>query len=244
MKSRFVLVLLMMFSLAGLPSVFAQSSANVVYTFPLDGIAQSHYSHGAAPEAELIQGADGNFYGTTTYGGSGLCTNGSVVIGCGTIFMLTPGGVETVLFNFTYDAATNSSKNGIWPTAGLVQGKDGNFYGTASAGGANQAVCNTTDGCGTIFRITPGSKFKFKLLHQFCSNQCADKTIEGGQPRERLIQASVTRAAISTTARFTESQEPNSLLCTISTAATSAQPMVRKRSADWSKARTSTSRAL
>jgi uncharacterized repeat protein (TIGR03803 family) len=202
MRTRFVLILPLSIILAGLQFSAAQdiqhaiqldagkppTSVNVVYAFPNDGITHSDYSHGAGPEDELIQGADGDFYGTTTYGGSGLCTNGSVVIGCGTIFKLTPGGTQKVLFNFTYDSITNSSVNGIWPTAGLVQGRDGNFYGTASAGGNNQAVCNTTDGCGTVFKITPNGAFT--LLHQFCSNQCTNGLIEGGQPRGRLIQAS------------------------------------------------------
>jgi len=189
MKSKFLRIALTIYfgSLLCLPFAMAANdppifTTNVLYTFPFIG------PQGSAPEAELIQGADGNFYGTTFDGGTGQCSNGSIVIGCGTIYSIAPSGVETVLFNFTYDADTNSSVNGIWPTAGLVQGPDGSFYGTAQSGGNNQAVCNAVDGCGTIFRIT--SKGVFSLLHQFCSNQCSDGSIEGGQPVGRLLLAS------------------------------------------------------
>lgn len=189
MKSKhFAIAVTLCFGLTlCLPSAIGASdeptfTSNVLYTFPFIG------PQGSAPEGELIQGADGNFYGTTYDGGTGQCSNGSTVIGCGTIFTITPAGVETVLFSFTYDGNTNSSLNGIWPTAGLVQGLDGNFYGTASSGGNNQAVCNTVDGCGTIFKITPGGVFT--LLHQFCSNQCSSGLVEGGQPAGRLLLAS------------------------------------------------------
>ena len=76
-------------------------------------------SDGANPKAGLVQGADGNFYGTTATGGSN---------GAGTVFKMTPTGVLTTLHNF-------NSTNGIAPYAGLVQGADGNFYGTTGAGG-------------------------------------------------------------------------------------------------------------
>jgi len=81
----------------------------------------------------LVQGTDGNFYGTTSEGG----TNGA-----GTVFQITPQGLLTSLWQF----ATNAPTNGLAPTSALVQGRDGNFYGTTDAGGTNQD--------GTIFRIT------------------------------------------------------------------------------------------
>ena len=78
----------------------------------------------------LVQGSDGNFYGTTDGGGAG---------GGGTVFKMTPAGVLTTLVSF-YGA------NGNNPQAPLVQGSDGNFYGTTEYGGAN--------GLGTVFQVT------------------------------------------------------------------------------------------
>ena len=74
------------------------------------------------PYAGLVQGSDGNFYGTTYDGG----TNGY-----GTVFKISTNGVLTSLHSFT---GTNDGAN---PYAGLVQGSDGNFYGTTYSGGTN-----------------------------------------------------------------------------------------------------------
>jgi uncharacterized repeat protein (TIGR03803 family) len=94
-------------------------------------------SNGRHPYAGLIQGRDGNFYGTTRGGGVGglYCTGDE---GCGTVFKITPNGALTTLVSF-------NRVNGASPYAGLVQGSDGNFYGTALQGGAQQQ--------GTIFRL-------------------------------------------------------------------------------------------
>ena len=85
------------------------------------GLLTSLYSFtggndGANPEAGLVQGSDGNFYGTTYNGG----TNG----GYGTVFKISPNGALTSLYSFT------GGNDGGYPDAGLVQGSDGNFYGT------------------------------------------------------------------------------------------------------------------
>src|SRR5271165_1205505 len=87
----------------------------------------------ANPQAALIQGKDGNFYGTTATGGSA---------NAGTIFKVTPAGVETTLYSFT-----GSNVDGANPRAALIQGSDGNFYGTTFAGGRA--------GAGTVFMIPP-----------------------------------------------------------------------------------------
>jgi uncharacterized repeat protein (TIGR03803 family) len=160
-------------------------TVNIIYQFLYDGLGQSGFSHGDILYDELVQGADGNFYGTTYQGGSGTCTGPFGVIGCGTIFKLTPSGTQTVLYNFTYDSSTNTAVNGMFPIGGLVQGYDGNFYGTASQGGDPTAVCNGTLGCGTIFRITPAGQFT--LLHQF--KGILANPPEGGGPGGRLILA-------------------------------------------------------
>lgn len=161
----------------------APLSVNVIYRFMPDGITKSGYSHGDLVYDELIQGADGNFYGTTVQGGSGLCANGFGIIGCGTVFKLTPAGVQTVLFNFDLDSNGTTATNGIYPYGGLVQGPDGNFYGTTTGGGNSQAVCNGTLGCGVVFRITPAGKFT--VLHTF--QGALANPADGGVPTGRLI---------------------------------------------------------
>jgi uncharacterized repeat protein (TIGR03803 family) len=89
---------------------------------------------GALPQAGLIQGTDGNFYGTTIYGGTNSC-------GCGTVFRISPSGTETTLYSFV-----GSPSDGVFPRSGLVQGSDGNFYGTTEGGG--------TSNNGAVFRFS------------------------------------------------------------------------------------------
>jgi uncharacterized repeat protein (TIGR03803 family) len=163
-------------------------TVNIIYKFLYDGLVKSGFSHGAILYDELVQGADGNFYGTTAYGGSGLCANGFGVTGCGTVFKLTPSGKQTVLYNFSYDSTTKTAVNGAYPFGGLVQGRDGNFYGTTTGGGNAGAVCNGNLGCGVIFKITPAGKFT--LLHTF--NGALAKISEGGVPVGRLLLANGT----------------------------------------------------
>jgi uncharacterized repeat protein (TIGR03803 family) len=90
--------------------------------------------YGATPRGALLP-SGGNFYGTTAGGGSN---------GYGTVFELTSSGQLTSLYSFTngFDGAT--------PEGALVKGNDGNFYGTATAGGQY--------GSGTIFQITPAGR--------------------------------------------------------------------------------------
>jgi uncharacterized repeat protein (TIGR03803 family) len=80
----------------------------------------------------LTQASDGNFYGMTDSGG---------VNGRGTVFRVTPGGIETMLYSFA-----GGSEDGAAPYVNLIQASDGNLYGVTSAGGASNN--------GVVFRIT------------------------------------------------------------------------------------------
>jgi len=116
---------------------------------------------GSAPIGPLVQGTDGNFYGTTSYGGNLLeCTSAP---GCGTVFKVTSTGTLTTLHSF---CAQPNCKDGAYPLAALVQGADGKFYGTTSAGG-------NASSAGTVFRITASGKLK--TLYAFCpQTKCTD----------------------------------------------------------------------
>jgi uncharacterized repeat protein (TIGR03803 family) len=98
------------------------------------------YTDGAIPDAGLIQGGDGNFYGTTVQGFD--ITVGSTVYNntYGTVFRITPAGSLTTL------TSLNGSDDGANPEAALVQGSDGALYGTTINGGPG--------GHGTVFRIS------------------------------------------------------------------------------------------
>jgi uncharacterized repeat protein (TIGR03803 family) len=99
-------------------------------------------THGGNPYEGLVEGSDGNFYGTTYWGGSSL----NLGRGYGTAYKITPAGSFTMLVSF-------NGTNGGHPFAGLVQGKDGNFYGTTLWGG-NLSV-NGGSGYGSVFAMTP-----------------------------------------------------------------------------------------
>ena len=121
--------------------------------------AQRGCTDGASPSGVLVQAANGDFYGTTTYGG---IANSSCPFGCGTVFKITPSGTLNTLYSF---CSQPGCPDGNTPLAGLVQAASGNLYGTTSVGGAK--------GYGTIFKIT--SSGALTTLYSFCSQAgCAD----------------------------------------------------------------------
>ena len=131
-----------------------------------DFCSQTNCTDGSSPYAGLIQAGDGNFYGTTYGGGANRS---------GTVFKITPGGKLTTLYNFCSLGGT-ACTDGATTYAGLVQGTDGDFYGTTVYGGANNS--------GTVFKLTPSGTLT--TLHNFCSQAgCAD----GERPYAGLIQA-------------------------------------------------------
>src|ERR1035437_6237328 len=133
-----------------------------LFTFCL----QSGCPDGQNPYAGLVQGGDGNFYGTTSLGGSG---NGGQ--GDGTVFRITSTGVLTTLYNF---CSQPNCTDGASPYAGLLQASDGNFYGTASGGGAYNY--------GTVFKITPAGELT--TLYRFNGYPT-----DGADPEAGLVQA-------------------------------------------------------
>ena len=124
--------LLALFLLAGLLTARAQP----IMTQDLH-VFGGGCTNACEPAAALTQGSDGNFYGTTYY--TYTCVDAAGNIGYGTVFQMTTNGDLTTL------AAFNNT-NGAFPASALVQGLDGNFYGTTTGGGVYTN--------GTVFRIS------------------------------------------------------------------------------------------
>jgi len=128
---------------------------SVVYKF----CSVANCADGLGPSAPLVEGSDGNLYGTTYEGGAN---------GYGTIYKLTKSGVLTTLYSFGSQANDASS---------LVEGPDGNFYGLNYSGGS--ALYSSA------FKISPDGTYT--TLVQFCAqetqNQCLgwDVVYNGGR---------------------------------------------------------------
>ena len=148
---------------SGIGTVFKVTPAGVLTT--LVNFTGTTGSLGSYPFGALLQGTDGNFYGTTWHGGAS---------DLGTVFRMTPAGVLTTLVEFT---GTGAGKKGSYPFSTLLQATDGNFYGTTSQGGATDQ--------GTVFRMTPAGTLT--TLVEFTGNGASNK---GYYPQAGLVQGS------------------------------------------------------
>jgi uncharacterized repeat protein (TIGR03803 family) len=93
--------------------------------------SQSGCADGEEALAGLVQATNGDLYGTTASGGA---NNG------GTVFKITPSGTLTTLYSFTCPGVFGDCADGqVAGPSGLVQATDGDFYGTTSYGGENDA---------------------------------------------------------------------------------------------------------
>jgi len=126
------------------------------------------FGDGEGPYGGLVLAANGTFYGTTVFGG---------VSGSGTVFSITPSGTLTTLYHFCSEGGAGCT-DGENPYGALIQGTDGNFYGTTSFGG--------TDTYGTVFRITPSGTLT--TLYNFCSVDYPN-CVDGSEPFTGLVQA-------------------------------------------------------
>jgi len=151
--------------LTGLTLVFAAHPAPAQSQTVLINFTGS--PDGNNPTSGLVSDGEGNFYGTTPFGG---------VFKTGTVYELSPmghgGWKEKILYSFTGGA------DGAYPTtSNLIFDSVGNLYGTTESGGAN--------GAGTVFELSPvGTSWTENVLYNFCSAaNCAD----GGGPAAGLI---------------------------------------------------------
>ncbi len=123
---------------------------------------------GAYPYPALIQATDGNFYGTTFSGGGAFE---------GTVFQMTPAGAVTIVHAFCLSGVPCSDGGNV--QAGVIQGSDGNLYGTVARGGDGTCTLGGYEGCGTIFQVSLGGTFA--NLHLF-------HLVDGGGPVTGLVQ--------------------------------------------------------
>ena len=155
------------------PALIAQSRGGyLLSTAPprsqLNGVAFRVTTSGALtilhqfdtePVGGLILGRNGEFYGTTYFGG----TNNA-----GTFFQMTPDGIIKTLHNFTQGVEGN-------PQAAPVQSLYGNFYGTTYGNDNNP---NTDPGA--VYKIDTSGNYT--RLHTFTS------TTDGANPITPLVQ--------------------------------------------------------
>ncbi len=150
--------------------VFKMSASGVVTTLhPFSGGPE-----GVHPYAALIQASDGAFYGTTFAGGPAHT---------GTVFKMSASGAVTTLHKFSVLDNSLHNTDGASPYAALVQGSDGNFYGTTSAGGAF--------GNGTAFKMTTNGTLagtSVTTLHAFSTLDGNFDNTDGANPYAALVE--------------------------------------------------------
>ncbi len=134
-------------NLYGATSSGGANNRGVVYKLTPSGVETVLYSFGLPPDGSgpssgVTLDAAGNIYGTTMYGG----THGEGTVG-GTVYKVSPAGVETILYNFTGGADGGNPKSGP-----LTVSRNGSVYGTTSSGGL--PGCGRT-GNGVVYKVDP-----------------------------------------------------------------------------------------
>lgn len=110
---------------------------------------------------------DGELFGTVSFGGDPKNCGG---VGCGGVYRLSPpvapgdSWTERMIYSFT------SHRDGLFPGAGVVIGKDGVLYGTTRDGG-DRSSCPEEPGCGVVFELSQSQysdrEWSEQVLHRF-----------------------------------------------------------------------------
>jgi uncharacterized repeat protein (TIGR03803 family) len=179
---------------AGLGTVYEITPGNPASIAILHSFGDGTVSNdGAEPDSGLIQGTDGNFYGTTAGGGVG---------GEGTVYEIAPTGKEWIVHSFGDGTVAN---DGADPQGGVIQGSDGNFYGTTYEGGSA--------GGGTVYTTTESGAVT--ILHSFGDGSV---TNDGSEPFAPPVEGpggvfygTTKRGGAGFGTVFTTTSTPNSL---------------------------------
>jgi len=171
---------------------FGVQAAAVLTTLDSFGTIQDTNGNsidGSYPSAALVQGSNGYPYGTTGYGGPyGYADYGPS--GYGSVFKISTNGTLTTLYSFGSVQDTNGNAlDGELPTA-LVQGRDGNFYGTTSGGGTHGYAEYGSDYGGTVFKISTNGTLT--TLYSFGSVQDANGNALDGELPTALVHSGVS----------------------------------------------------
>jgi len=140
-------------------------------TFDLLHVFGVKKTDGMLPAAALTQDKK-LFYGATVFGGNVNCGSGSGN-GCGTVYSMKPDGTEKVIYKF--NGEEDGGADGSEPSSPLLA-IGGTLYGVTGEGGTGCA----TDGCGTVFSITPDGTET--VLYTFKGGD------DGANPSGHLIQ--------------------------------------------------------
>jgi uncharacterized repeat protein (TIGR03803 family) len=149
----------------GATNLGGSADSGSIFEIALDGTETLLHSFdggagGSDPNAGVtIDPASGDFYGTTTFGGSGACRNG-----CGVFYRLGSNGKFKVLHTF------DDAQDGRYPAGQLARDKLGNLYGVATSGGPNTG--------GSVFEYSATGAFT--VLHEFSGD-------DGFSPQGRLL---------------------------------------------------------
>lgn len=149
----------------------ASASENVLYGF-------QGQRDGAYPQAPLIPGTMGSFYGMTSYGGDQRQCVYFSHSGCGTVFQLTPTvqgrtWTETVLYRF------GGGNDGYFPLTGLTANQSGNLYGATTG---TYGDCLGSGLCGTIFQLSlHRGTWTHTVIHRFTGGA------DGGAPFSGVV---------------------------------------------------------
>jgi hypothetical protein len=147
---------------------------------------------GANPSGGLVIDGSGNLYGVTAYGGTGNCVLLGGLVGCGTVYEVSPPKVrgepwtETVLYSFP------TAKQGYLPNGDLVFDNAGNLYGATTFGGGYGTTCNGFyQYCGAVFELSPpkskGGKWTEKVLYGFKGVAAGAQFGDGANPNGGLV---------------------------------------------------------
>jgi uncharacterized repeat protein (TIGR03803 family) len=157
----------------GCGTVFELNS-NGKFTTLYNFCSQAGCADGNLPDAGLIVGNNGNFYGTTETGGTK---------NKGTVFEITPAGKLTTLYSFCQVVKNHVCTDGEVPE-GVIQTSDGDLYGVTESGGQSAHCSN----CGTVFQLTTAGKLT--TLHAFCSDVVNSYCADGTNPTNSLVLGS------------------------------------------------------